>query len=61
MSTLSDHVPGHREEESASIELVIDGHARDLGGFMVRRALPSMGHLASAPGRARVDRDPVRL
>lgn len=42
MSTLSDHAAPHREEESASIELVVDAHARDLGGFMVRRALPAM-------------------
>jgi redox-sensitive bicupin YhaK (pirin superfamily) len=49
MSTLSEHLPGHREEESASIELVIDGHARDLGGFTVRRVLPSMGRRLIGP------------
>jgi len=28
--------------ETASIELILDAHTRDLGGFSVRRALPSM-------------------
>ncbi len=49
MSTLSDHVAGHREEASASIELVIDGRRRDLGGFSVRRVLPSMSRRLVGP------------
>jgi redox-sensitive bicupin YhaK (pirin superfamily) len=42
MSTLPDHPPEDLHAESGSIELVLDAHPRDLGGFAVRRALPSM-------------------
>ncbi len=42
MSTLPAHDPECLHAESASIELVIDARPRDLGGFSVRRVLPSM-------------------
>lgn len=61
----SSEIEGSNGSESDSIELVIDAPAKDLGGFAVRRALPSiqrrligpfiffdhMGPLAMPPGR----------
>jgi hypothetical protein len=41
MSRLPDNEPGLVEPASAVIDLVIEGHPRDLGGLTVRRALPS--------------------
>ncbi len=42
MSSFPDHEPHCLSSESASVELLIDARPRDLGGFSVRRALPSM-------------------
>jgi redox-sensitive bicupin YhaK (pirin superfamily) len=39
--TLSAHDPACLDLSSEAIELVIDARPRDLGGFIVRRALPS--------------------
>jgi redox-sensitive bicupin YhaK (pirin superfamily) len=41
MSHLPDKEPEPMETASAVIDLVIEGRPRDLGGLMVRRALPS--------------------
>jgi hypothetical protein len=49
MSTLPDHDPECLHAESASIELVIDARPRDLGGFSVRRVLPSMSRRLVGP------------
>lgn len=49
MSTLPAHDPDCLHAESASIELVIDARPRDLGGFSVRRVLPSMSRRLVGP------------
>lgn len=49
MSTLPTHDPECLHAESASIELVIDARPRDLGGFSVRRVLPSMSRRLVGP------------
>jgi redox-sensitive bicupin YhaK (pirin superfamily) len=49
MSTLPSHDPECLHAESASIELVIDARPRDLGGFSVRRVLPSMSRRLVGP------------
>lgn len=49
MSTLPAHEPECLSAESASIELVIDARPRDLGGFSVRRVLPSMSRRLVGP------------
>jgi redox-sensitive bicupin YhaK (pirin superfamily) len=47
--TLPAHAPECLDSASASIELVIDARSRDLGGFAVRRALPSIGRRLVGP------------
>ena len=42
MSELPDHEPLCTQVEAPAIALAIEGRARDLGGFTVRRVLPSM-------------------
>jgi redox-sensitive bicupin YhaK (pirin superfamily) len=42
MSTLPANEPACLEEHSSEFELVIDARPRDLGGFSVRRVLPSI-------------------
>jgi redox-sensitive bicupin YhaK (pirin superfamily) len=49
MSTLPAHDPECLHAESVSIELVIDARPRDLGGFSVRRVLPSMSRRLVGP------------
>ncbi|AUX44673.1 pirin [Sorangium cellulosum] len=41
MSRYPDHEPACVDSPAGAIELVIDARARDLGGFAVRRVLPS--------------------
>ncbi|WP_437710162.1 pirin family protein [Sorangium sp. So ce448] len=42
MSRYADHEPACVDSPANAIELVIDARARDLGGFSVRRVLPSV-------------------
>lgn len=42
MSALPDHAPECTEKPSGAVELVIENRPRDLGGFSVRRSLPSV-------------------
>jgi len=46
---------------SASLELIIQGRARDLGGFVVRRTLPAMGRRLVGPFIFFDHLGPVRL
>lgn len=49
MSTFPDHEPECLHAESDSVELLIDGRPRDLGGFAVRRVLPSVARRLVGP------------
>jgi redox-sensitive bicupin YhaK (pirin superfamily) len=59
--TLPANEPACVEAPSASIELVIDARPRDLGGFEVRRALPSMRRRLVGPFVFFDHMGPVRL
>jgi redox-sensitive bicupin YhaK (pirin superfamily) len=49
MSTFPDLEPDCLHAESSSVELLIDGRPRDLGGFSVRRVLPSAARRLVGP------------
>jgi redox-sensitive bicupin YhaK (pirin superfamily) len=49
MSSLPDHEPGCERPEAPTIALVLDGRARDLGGFSVRRLLPAAARRMVGP------------
>jgi redox-sensitive bicupin YhaK (pirin superfamily) len=49
MSTFPDLEPDCLHAESRSVELLIDGRPRDLGGFSVRRVLPSAARRLVGP------------
>ncbi len=42
MSRMPEIEPGCERDAGPLVDLVIEGHAKDLGGFAVRRVLPSM-------------------
>jgi redox-sensitive bicupin YhaK (pirin superfamily) len=47
--TLPSNAPASHDDESASVELLIDARPRDIGGFAVRRALPSVSRRLVGP------------
>ena len=46
---MTDGIPFEAPGPSASVERVIVGRTRDLGGFIVRRSLPSIGRRMVGP------------
>jgi redox-sensitive bicupin YhaK (pirin superfamily) len=59
--TLPANEPECREDGSANVELLVDARPRDLGGFTVRRILPSMRRRRVGPFTFFDHMGPVRL